>query len=980
MKFYRSRLLGSAAVCAVVASGISPAYAIDWNGSTSSDWHNSSNWVGGVVPVAGSTVRISVTGVIGRTSITDAASFNIMDVGSATGIFLDISADGSLTGSSFIVGNAATEKGTLTISGEDASLAAGWLYAGFRGDGTILIENGASATVTTALNLGNFAGSSGKFTVDGAGTSWAATGGVTIIGHTGEGEYTVRGGAVAKDHAVTIGYDAAGTGNALIDGNSTKWSVTGGTLVVGYYGTGELAINDGAVVSAAKRVVVGDKLDAEGTVNLTGTGSRLQLTGTGQDNVLVVGNAGDGTVNMSGGATASSYTGIVGWLGSGNGTLNLSGANTRWESANYLMLGQLGTGEATVRDGATIAVSGTSGLWLAYGAGSTGTLNIGAAAGDVAGSAGYIDSTKLTFRDGAGKLVFNHTNTAYDFSAKMSGNGAINHLAGVTTFTGDSSALTGTTNIAGGTALVTGSLGGAINVLTNGTLGGTGTVGKSGSTVSINSGGTLSPGLAGSKGTLSVAGNLAFSTGSTYVVQVSGLSSDAVALTGGAVTIANGTSLQIALPGSAIASKYTILKASSVTGTFTNIDWGGLSNYEISYDDGGVSLLSTGDMTIAGSPLTPNQSSVLSSLQSSGAPGALLSSLGSVPDSELDDALRQLSGESQTAPRAAFVQTAHSVNNTVNGRIRAVTDGVAAPSMPALGYAEEPKTTKSKQFAAFEKKAEIFDQNRFSVWTNGFGSWGKVDGITGSPDTDVASAGFLIGGDAVVIENWRVGVFGGYSRSSFDTSDSDGDSKNYHVGAYAGTRWDAISFRSGVNYTWHKVDTSREVTFLGETLRADYDASSLNLFGELSYRVDMAPASFEPFVALSHTRVKTDGFTETGGVSALTMDEHNLHTTYTTLGLRASTDLDVGSVPATLRGSLGWIYAFGDVEPETTARFSSGDSFRVVGTPLDRNTALVQSGMDFALSPNSTLSITYMGQFSASAYEHGVNAKLQVRF
>jgi outer membrane autotransporter protein len=238
----------------------------------------------------------------------------------------------------------------------------------------------------------------------------------------------------------------------------------------------------------------------------------------------------------------------------------------------------------------------------------------------------------------------------------------------------------------------------------------------------------------------------------------------------------------------------------------------------------------------------------------------------------------------------------------------------------------------------------------------------------------------LIGGDALITETWRAGLFAGYSRSFFDTSDSEGDSTNYHLGAYAGTSWEALSFRTGVNYTWHDVSTTRAVDVLGETLSGSYDAGSLNVFGEFSYRIDMAPAAFEPFVSLAHTRMKTDGFTETGGVSALSIDGDVTNTTYTTLGLRASSDVEIGSVATNLHGSLGWLYAFGDVDSTSTARFSTGDSFAVSGTPLDRNTALIEAGMDFTLSPVSTFSVTYTGQFGADAREHGASARLRVQF
>ncbi|WCR02154.1 autotransporter domain-containing protein [Paracoccus saliphilus] len=48
---------------------------------------------------------------------------------------------------------------------------------------------------------------------------------------------------------------------------------------------------------------------------------------------------------------------------------------------------------------------------------------------------------------------------------------------------------------------------------------------------------------------------------------------------------------------------------------------------------------------------------------------------------------------------------------------------------------------------------------------------------------------------------------------------------------------------------------------------ADYDASSLQAFGELGYRIETATVSYEPFVGLAHLRLKTDGFTERGGTA-----------------------------------------------------------------------------------------------------------------
>lgn len=50
------------------------------------------------------------------------------------------------------------------------------------------------------------------------------------------------------------------------------------------------------------------------------------------------------------------------------------------------------------------------------------------------------------------------------------------------------------------------------------------------------------------------------------------------------------------------------------------------------------------------------------------------------------------------------------------------------------------------------------------------------------------TGGFLIGAD-VAVYDWRLGFFGGYSRTDFhvDARSSAGTSDNYHLGAYGGT-------------------------------------------------------------------------------------------------------------------------------------------------------------------------------------------------
>ncbi|MDF0607290.1 autotransporter outer membrane beta-barrel domain-containing protein, partial [Neisseriaceae bacterium TC5R-5] len=118
-------------------------------------------------------------------------------------------------------------------------------------------------------------------------------------------------------------------------------------------------------------------------------------------------------------------------------------------------------------------------------------------------------------------------------------------------------------------------------------------------------------------------------------------------------------------------------------------------------------------------------------------------------------------------------------------------------------------------------------------WARAFGGWGSVDGNDEVGKLKRNSGGVMFGAD-MPVSRWKLGVLGGYSRSSADVDvrNSDSTSNNYHLGAYAGTQIQKVLFRSGLSYSWHNVDTTRHVSLpsspvFNDHLTADYQANTL---------------------------------------------------------------------------------------------------------------------------------------------------------
>src|SRR5690606_41169442 len=99
------------------------------------------------------------------------------------------------------------------------------------------------------------------------------------------------------------------------------------------------------------------------------------------------------------------------------------------------------------------------------------------------------------------------------------------------------------------------------------------------------------------------------------------------------------------------------------------------------------------------------------------------------------------------------------------------------------------------------------------------------------------------------------------------------------------------------------------------------------------------------------------------GPAALTAASHRRDTTFTTIGLRAETQVNFGETNARFFGMAGWRHAFGDLPPFATHTFAGGDNFTIAGVPIAKNALVLDLGASVNLTPDTTLGVSYSGQF-----------------
>jgi outer membrane autotransporter protein len=799
---------------------------------------------------------------------------------------------------------------------------------------------------------------------------------------TGTTSLTIENGSTLTSAGIGgIASNAASTITVTVTGAGSLWNV-GGQLNVGGVGTGTLNIENGGEVNAQAGTTVGlVGSTASGTLNISSGGilattKLIRGAGAAQVNfddatlralasnpafisVLTVAQlniaAGGLTVDTNGFSIgAPGFSGAGGLTVAGSGTFTLSDVSTyagptAINSGSTLALATAGSIAASSRlvDNGTFDISGLTGTGI-----SIQTL---------AGSGTVATGTKsLTL-----------TNASDTFAGAFTGSGALTLAGGTETLTGNSSAFTGATNVQSGTLAVNGTLGGTMDVQSGATLQGNGTVGAT----TIHAGGVIAPG--NSIGTLNVNGAFAQQSGATYQAQLdpNSSASDLIAVNG-AASLQSGAILSAS---SGVAGNYTpntvykVLSATGgVTGTYA-LTGGAVSaflNIVASYDANDVYLKVVQTGSPGDAAQTGNQTATAGGASGTAVETALLNAQSAAAARA---ALDQLSGSSQASAKGAMIYDSRYTRALAVDRLRDM--------FCTAGHGSQPDSTPRPPGASADTGCAV-NPGGLAVWGQAFGSWGHSDGNSNAARIDRSASGFVTGIDTAVGNDWRVGVLAGYSASNYGTQNASSDSDDYHFGVYGGSEWGRLALRLGGTYTWHDVSSTRAVALPNffNSLSAEYNAATSQGFAELGYGITAGAFNLEPYLNLAYVDLHTNGFTEQGGLAALTSRSGDIDTGFTTLGMRASTDFMLGRIAATVRGTVGWMHAYGDITPVSVMSLAGGTPFTVTGIPIATDAAVTEAGFDLHLAPKATLGVSYNGQYGDGAVDQSVRGILTVQF
>lgn len=966
----------------------------------------------GVASTVGAVTITSNTGTVAGSS----------GVNSANGVTITNNNGGMISGDVF--GIASAGSGTVNVTNTGGTITAtgtSGVAVQSAGTGVINLSNTGSITSTgtggvavqslnsTDINItsnsGMISGTSGGVVVQNSANPGAT---ITVMNMTGG---TIQGtganSSAISDNTGTVKLTNSGLVTTAANGNGTIF----GAMV-------NVTNNAGGTISSTNATF--GTIFSLGNVSVTNSGDITATT------FAIDASGGTAAVtNEAGSSITATGVNTIGIAGLGLNVTNKSGATI---SGGLDGINQQGSATTTITNGGMINGAARSGLRLGSNAS---VFNTGTVTG----------LTGIVFRDPTGTNTPVVNGSVFN-SGTIAGTGGIAINFNATPGSGPFTLTLGPGFVVTGNVLGTGAdvfqLGGtgagifdlskigasqqyqgftAFNVIggfwnTSGTFGQTQTWNVNGGTlagtgtfagITVNSGGTLSPGSNGA-GTLTMNGSLALQSGSLYLVNVNSTTSTK-AVVNGTTTISSGSTVNAVFQGTNFQNQYTILTTNGGrTGTFGSLMTMNLPSFmtaTLVYLPTEVDLdIGTSLGQISG--LTGNQSSVAAALdRASNSGGGLLSGLSGLTPAQIPAALDALSGQGTTGTQETALGANSLFLNTMTEQGRLWLNSETGYSLGsggggggALSYADDhAKRRQHPALKAIPLKAPVEEPPRWRTWAAGFGGAWKLAGEAGIGSADLShhTAGGAGGFDYQINPDLLVGFAAGGSSSGFSVPAlaTSGSVDGAHLGAYGVARWGAwyaAGALTGASFDNH---TSRTIVGVGPTELATASFKSNLLSGrfELGDKRVFDGFAITPFAALQFAELWQQGFTEssitntgTPGVLGLAFQSHQVSSLPTFLGAQFDTHLVLanGALWAPY-ARVSWVHEF---EPtrDITATFLTlaNSTFTVDGPRASRDAARIDVGSKLAITRTVSLFGTFDGEFSDRSQLYSGSGGLRV--
>jgi outer membrane autotransporter protein len=272
----------------------------------------------------------------------------------------------------------------------------------------------------------------------------------------------------------------------------------------------------------------------------------------------------------------------------------------------------------------------------------------------------------------------------------------------------------------------------------------------------------------------------------------------------------------------------------------------------------------------------------------------------------------------------------------------------------------------------------------------GGAAWGRAYGTLGHAPTTGTLAGFDERREGVIAGiDWRFSEYtvgGAFHYANTDAPFKDGSitTMQSYQGLVYGAWRDGPLYATGLVSAGENAYSIKRNPAQGLALVSSNPTGTLvTTFAEAGYAFAFENAEVTPYVDFSYLHQGVGAFAESGGFGALSVAPANGNSLSTTIGIRATTKIDLGSSGALMpEVRIGWAHEFLDQSQALTAQLVGApiSPFTVAGVGFGRESAIVGFGITHEFAPDASFFVDYAGQFTGGFNQSSASAGIKVKF
>jgi outer membrane autotransporter protein len=392
--------------------------------------------------------------------------------------------------------------------------------------------------------------------------------------------------------------------------------------------------------------------------------------------------------------------------------------------------------------------------------------------------------------------------------------------------------------------------------------------------------------------------------------------------------------------------------------------------------------------TVAG---TPNQMAIARNLdrilpKTSGTLNQVLGKIQALPDAQFASAFASMSPAVYAGYTASTFNTMQQYTNVLQDRMTVLRAGDLSPAQTAGASNGEPirLAYNGKGLSELLEAGDAERTRSSGLWLRGFSQKGDQNATDDVSGYDYRMAGTSVGYDRRLTDALSAGVSLGTARNNthVDGNVSQGTVDSTMGSIYAGYFHRRVYVNGTLSAGRNKYDTQRTNTVDQSTSSSNHDGKVLAATVGAGSYVQAAAWWVEPFATVQYTRVKEDGFSETGGSVNQTVEDRSTNGIVSTLGARAWRPIEDGNgalwVP---QASLAWLHDYSKNQVINASYTGAPDSsFSIDGQPVQRNGALVGLGLSYRSKGGYITTFQYTGEFRDGFSAHGLAGEFRWEF